>query len=221
MKWTQVGLLLLTGCSFLLREPSLDPDEVMARLKATVRYVRDFEAEAEVSGGGTGWLRAHVWASRPGKVRIEISDPLRIRVFNIWVRGGLVTLWTEKGKVDLKWPLPPLNLVALVCGLPDVEEGELLSFRSEKEGCELTVRKRGTVHRMSLGRRYLLIREEYRDEGGGLLGKRILDEYVKIGRVSLPRRMSFFWDGRKVEVRFLWQKVNQGLSDEIFEPEVG
>jgi len=98
----------------------------------------------------------------------------------------------------------------------------LLSFRSGRGGYELTMRRRGgTVHRMSLGKRCLLIREEYRGEDGILLGGRTLDEYERIGKVRLPRRMSLFWEGGKVEVRFLWQKVNQGLSENLFELEVG
>ena len=222
MRWAQaVPVLLSAGCGLLPKGPSLGPDEVVARLRASARYVRDFEAEAEVSKGGAGWLRAHIWAARPGRLRIEVSDPLRIRTFEVLVRDGLVVLRTEGGEVNMRLSLPPLDLVALASGLPDVEDGELLSFRSGKGGCELTVRKEGKVHRMSLGKRYLLIREEYRGEDGGLLGGRTLDEYVRVGKVRLPRRMSLFWEGGKVEVRFLWQKVNQGLSDDLFEPEVG
>lgn len=212
MRWAPA--LLFLSCALVPQRPCPGPEEVMARLRKSSMYVEDFEAEAEVSKGA-GWLRAHIWASRPGKLKVEISDPLRIHILHILVRDGEVRLRTEKGNLSLKVPQLPVDLVALACGLPDVE-GELVSFRSLKRGCEVTVKREGVLQKLSLGRGNLVLREEYRTEDGKLLGGRELDDYVKVGRTHLPRRMSFFWDGRKVEVRFLWQRINQGLPGDLF-----
>lgn len=212
MRWAPA--LLFLGCSLLPQRPCPGPEETMARLRKSSMYVEDFEAEAEVSKGA-GWLRAHIWASRPGKLKVEISDPLRIHIFHILVRDGRVHLRTEGGNLSLKVPQLPVDVVALACGLPDVE-GELVSFRSLRRGCEVTVKGKGVLRKLSLGRGGKVLREEYRTEEGKLLGRRELDDYIKVGRTYLPRRMSFLWDGRKVEVRFLWQRINQGLPGDMF-----
>ena len=210
MRWVPVVLLL--GCALPPRSCQ-DPEDALDRLKAYSKFVEDLEAEAEVSRGA-GWLRAHIWASRPGRIAVEISDPLRINVFHVFAVDGEVHINTGKGDLSTRLPLP-VDLVALACGLPDVE-GELVSSRKLGEGCEVTLEGDGVIRTLYIGRKGLIVREDYRTVDGRFLGRRRLEGYTKVGKVELPRRMTFSWRGHKVEVNFIWWKVNQGLSDDTF-----
>ncbi len=229
--------LLAAGCAPRLRPPPAGlpaaPAALLEEVRAVQARVRGVQGQARVAVDGpqgAGGVDQFLAAERPGRLRVESHDFFGNVLSVLAVDGPDLALYDARERTFYRGaataenvgrlvpvPLPPADLVALLCGSAPLLDGEPVDASPVDGALRLTLRRGEALQRVDVGAGGAVVRA--RSSRGGVVGLEVeLSGHRDRGGALLPAEVVARAPGAGLALTLRWREVevNGALDPALF-----
>lgn len=219
-------LMVAAGCAPRLRPPPPGlpsaPAALLDEVRAAQGRVVSVQGTARVAvdgPDGAGGVEQFLAAERPGRLRVETHDFFGNVLSVLAVEGGALVLYDAKARTYYRGPataenvgrlvpvpLPPEDLVTLLCGSAPVLDGDPIDASPVDGALRLTLRRGDELQRLDVGAGAVVLRA--RSSRAGVVGLEVeLSGHRPRGGALLPAEVTARAPGAGLALALRWKEV--------------
>jgi hypothetical protein len=216
----------LAGCAPRLRPPPpglpAAPAALLEEVRAAQGRVTSVQGTARVAvdgPDGAGGVEQFLAAERPGRLRVETHDFFGNVLSVLAVDGAALVLYDARERVFYRGaataenvgrlvpvPLPPEDLVTLLCGSAPVLDGQPIDASPVDGALRLTLRRGDALQRLDVGAGAQVLRA--RSSRAGVVGLEVeLSGHRPRGGAVLPTEVTARAPGARLALSLRWKEV--------------